>query len=178
MTEKKQKYSNNPVWVDLKLNRVLTEQETKIVKQLPKRKRKARYHCFPSVHEFKVWQILETKIPNNCEIILQYPIALIKKSLAYPNGKTWKVDFAIVRKGKNIERPLQLVEAKGYEAESFIANLTLLEQFQTELFHKLTIVYPKYRLPKTGMIHRLNHNPNWQGMAITLEQLPFWEFIY
>ena len=123
---------------------------------------------FDSQHEFKVYLEL-AKMYGTENVSRQYPIQIIKPCRCYPNGKDWKVDFAICSTNSPNYYDY-LVEAKGVVTSEFINTLVLLEQNNHIAFESLEIVFPR-SIPTDNKVIR-NLLKYWSvGFIITLDEL-------
>ena len=94
---------------------------------------------FDSQHEFKVYLEL-VRIFGADRIERQYHVNLFFPGKCYPNGKTWKCDFAIDN-SPNKDEWTHFVEAKGAFLPEFATTLALVEDKETEIFDNLFIVF-------------------------------------
>jgi hypothetical protein len=94
---------------------------------------------------------------------------IFPKSVCYPNGKTWRVDFAITAEG--MSRPFSnFVEAKGVMMREFRTTLACLEQNNFPAFKCLSLVFPKTVPTDCILVKTLSHS-KYQDMLLTLPEL-------
>lgn len=170
-----QKYSAKPVFYNLKSQTVLTSEYAERYRENGRIKLSRDIHKFDSTHEFKVYLHL-ARIYGARRIVLQHPIQVVPKGLCYPNGKNWRVDFAI-NNYPNLHKIDYFVEAKGMFTTEFAYTLALLEQNDPESFSKLRIVFGKSLPTKNRIITALlktGYRPNLLILSELrqLQQLP------
>lgn len=121
---------------------------------------------FASQHEYLVYLAL-LKLPKSYSIEHQYNVSIIPpyRGVCFPNGKTWKVDFAV----KMNDEITMLVEAKGKLTKDFPLILALLELNNSQLFSKLWLVFST-QIPKNSILKRLRKTSLNQKI-ITRKQL-------
>ena len=96
---------------------------------------------FDSTLEFNVYLEL-CRMYSAARVYRQYPITVVPPSYCYPDGRKWRVDFAI----RNTFHPQKinlLVEAKGLWLPEFSSVLAFLEQTNIKAFNRLRIVLGK-----------------------------------
>ncbi len=130
---------------------------------------------FDSYHEYQVYQSLKNSQLGSA-IIPHYSIPILppKKSIIFPRGKNWRVDFLV--KGYHQE-PLLLVEAKGFITREFTLILAMLEKYNPNLFGKLWLIFPDNRIPKKNLITNLRKKQNQPGTPKILTLSQFQELI-
>ena len=153
------KYRAKSLYVSKVNNQVI---ELEQVKNYPKN----TLVYFASQHEYLVYLAL-LKLSKSYSIEHQYNVSIIPpyRGMCFPNGKTWKVDFA-VKKDNEIT---MLVEAKGKLSCDFPLILALLELNNLQLFSKLWLVFP-VQIPKNSILKRLQKTSMKQKI-ITRKQL-------
>ena len=108
-------------------------------------------YYFDSQFEFRVWLKLKNLFDEQV-IHRQYPFVLTNPCKSCPNGKIWKVDFAIIFPKYKV--PRYLIEAKGFVSQDFQANLLLMEALHPVSFKKLLIVFER-QIPANRCIKSL-----------------------
>lgn len=121
---------------------------------------------FASRYEYRVFLALQNCFDFHL-IEHQKKIEVIPKNriTCFPNGKYWKVDFAVKRKNNS----RMLIEAKGCLTKEFLMNLTLLELNNQECFNRLWIVFPR-KIPNNLILKRLLKT-SMENRIMTLERL-------
>ena len=112
---------------------------------------------FDSQHEFKVYLEL-IRLYGERRVKLQYPIKILPEGYCYPNGKFWKVDFAITSDRHSSDIYLY-VEAKGMVLPEFCSVLAALEARSKYAFNKLRIVFPQEPPKRNKVIASLSKTP-------------------
>ncbi|MDJ0690442.1 MAG: hypothetical protein QNJ41_18275 [Xenococcaceae cyanobacterium MO_188.B32] len=120
-----------------------------------------------SKFEFKVYRTLVDLFGSHA-VICHYPIELIPSGQCYPEGKDWKIDFAI-KPSLYAKEPSMLIEAKGVLTESCISNLVTLELTHPEYFNALYLIFER-ALPTTNRVIRRLLKTDFQHRILLLEQ--------
>ena len=134
------KYKAKHVWWDDLKKRVVHPIDVEAYRCGKKLMTPKSYFRFDSQHEFKVYLELVRQYGYE-RIIRQYEIQIISPGICYPNGRTWRVDFAITLKTDR-NNIVELYEAKGLVTREFTYILPLLEIAEPKLFNSLNIVFP------------------------------------
>ena len=164
----KLKYGSRPVYWDLTKRCVVDRSKLEIYRKGGKLKLPNEVVKFDSTHEFKVYLEL-IRIYGLERINLHYPIETIPKGQCYPNGKTWKVDFAIKHKDY-VDEIVCYVEAKGLLTTEFTYTLATLEQTNYKAFRTLFVVFPS-KIPKQNKIVKNLLDSFCSSNILTLSQL-------
>lgn len=126
---------------------------------------------FASKHEFSVYLELLKVFPSS-QIIPQCPIQILPPSKCYPNGKKWKVDFAIKKPSPELG-VIALVEAKGIVTREFLFSICCFEQSQhSELFDRLWLVFPTDNFPRNQLIKNLQKSDFGDRIIATKDIVP------
>lgn len=99
----------------------------------------------------------------------QFPVQIIPSGYCYPNGKTWKIDFAV----KNTDPWLGYscyVEAKGAFLPEFAHVLTSFEARHDSKFMKLVIVFTD-SIPLNNKVVKALWSSPFKKNLLTLEEL-------
>jgi hypothetical protein len=123
---------------------------------------------FDSTHEFCVYLEL-VRMYGDVRVVRQHPLEIFPKSFCYPNGKKWKVDFAIINNAVP-DYPIRYVEAKGMLLNEFRCTLGAFEQNDLDRFKRLRLVFPKAIPVETNLIKALFYSDR-QSMLLTLPEL-------
>ncbi|MGL5940808.1 MAG: hypothetical protein ACRC2S_10520 [Waterburya sp.] len=123
---------------------------------------------FDSTHEFHVYLEL-VRMYGDTRIVRQYPLEIFPRSFCYPNGKKWKIDFAIMNSAVS-DYPVRYVEAKGLLLNEFRCTLGAFEQNDFNNFLRLCLVFPKAIPVETNLIKALFYSDR-QDMLLTLPEL-------
>ena len=113
---------------------------------------------FDSLFELKVYRTL-TQMFGFYAIEIKYSVFLLPKGRCHPRGKKWTIDFA-VKPERQSERPLMLVEAKGFPTESFLAQLAVLEATNPAAFNSLFLIFDK-EIPPNRVLTNLKKTNNY-----------------
>ena len=136
-------------WNAITKSKISKESAKKAKQNKPKLARFIYY--FDSQFEFRVWLKLKKLFAEHL-IRRQYPFVLTNPCKSCPNGKIWKIDFAIVFPRYKV--PKYFIEAKGFISQDFQANLLLMETLHPVSFKKLLIVFDK-NIPSNKSIRSL-----------------------
>lgn len=123
---------------------------------------------FDSQHEFKVYLEL-VRMYGDERVFPQYPIEIVQMGSCYPNGKTWKIDFAI-REGKLSYLPNLFVEAKGAFLPEFAFTLAACEAVNPAIFDNLHIVFSD-KIPTENRVIKNLLKSTFKHNLMTLKQL-------
>ena len=107
---------------------------------------------FASKHEYQVYLALcNSRLVSR--VIPQYPVEIFppKQYLSFPNGKRWKVDFLALG---HQNKPLFIVEAKGFITLDFPYILAMLEAHNKKMFERLFIVFSG-KVPSKHILNNL-----------------------
>ena len=164
----KLKYGSKPVVWDLTRECVVSSNNLEIYRKGGKLKLLNGLVKFDSTHEFKVYLEL-IRIYGAKRVDLHYPIEAIPKGQCYPNGKTWKVDFAI-RRNSLYPKHICYVEAKGIFTTEFTYTLAFLEQTNYTAFKNLFVVFPS-KMPERNRVVKNLLRSSCSSNLLTLNQL-------
>jgi hypothetical protein len=163
-----QKYRSKAVFWDLQ-KRIVISRESAIRHRLGDSTKLPKHIVrFDSIHEFTVYLEL-SRIYGHHRIVRQYPLHIFPKSVCYPNGKTWRVDFAITAEGMS-RTFSNFVEAKGVMMREFRVTLGCLEQNNSNAFQRLSMVFPKRIPTECALIKTLSRSER-RDMLLTLPEL-------
>ena len=123
---------------------------------------------FDSQHEFKVYLEL-VRMYGKDAIKRQWKVDIYNPSWCYPNGKTWKADFAICFPDSDYNYDF-LVEAKGAFTREFAHTLAALENKDQDIFDSLYIVFSLSIPNETRVINSLLNTP-FRRRLLTLKNL-------
>lgn len=140
-TRTKQKYKAKCVYWDITRKVVISDVEAKAIRDTNKDFYNKRVVRFDSIHEFKVYLEL-CRIYGYPNVVRQHQIEIIPPSVCYPNGKKWRVDFAVSVNRSSAEYDWY-IEAKGVFLPEFASVLTTLEQYDFDKFERVKIVFAK-----------------------------------
>ncbi len=168
MTIQGQKYKAKPVFWDTELRSVLD------VNSIGKYRTKDRLKLpnsicrFDSQHEFKVYLEL-CRMYGTDKIVRQHPLEVIPSGYCYPNGKSWKVDFAVTLSNPSLGFS-HYVEAKGAFLPEFAHTLSSLELHNDSVFSRLSIVFTD-EIPKTNRMVKALMKTDFKSNLFTLKEL-------
>ena len=168
MTNSKSKYRAKHVYWDSIKQVVVTKEAAKVPCRNNTWEMPSHIYRFDSVHEFKVY--LELVRMHGAENVLrQHKVSIIKPGVCYPNGKTWRVDFAI-RYKQTYNYTHHLVEAKGAFLPEFASVLSRLEDNQNDLFWRTRIIFPG-KLPEKNRLVNALLKSDFRKNLISLKEL-------
>lgn len=165
---KGEKYSAKQVYYCLQTRTVLNSRDVELYRVNGRLKLPSHINRFDSQHEFKVYLEL-VRIYGVRRILFQVPVRIVPPSLCYPDGKSWRVDFAIT-KYPDIQTNMFLIEAKGLITSEFAYTLTLLEQNNSESFDKLRIIFST-KIPYRNQIINALAKTDYAKNLFTLKNL-------
>lgn len=160
MNKSNNKYGSKGVYWDANNRRILESNEVAWLRFGGKKKGMNNIIFFASKFEFTVYKTL-TQMFGVYAVVVQHPVPLLPAGICCPQGKKWLVDFAI-KADPRINRPLILVEAKGYPTETFLANLSCLEVVNPTAFQNLSLVFDR-SIPKRRVLQNLREARNSFG---------------
>lgn len=163
-----QKYRSKAVFWDLQKQIVISKQRANEHRLGASTRLPEHIVRFDSIHEFAVYLEL-SRIYGHHRIVRQYPLPIIPKSICYPTGKTWRVDFAITAENKS-RTFTNFVEAKGVMMREFRMTLACLEQNNFPAFARLSMVFPK-AIPTECVLVKTLSRSSHQDMLLTLPEL-------
>ena len=135
----KPKFKAKPVFWDSRSRGVRSEHDIEIYRCQGKLKLPEHIWRFDSQHEFKVYLEL-VRIFGVDRIERQYPLTIIPPGRCYPNGKNWKVDFAITS-DEDKYLYTHYVEAKGAFLPELATTLALFEYQDPYDFNDLFVIF-------------------------------------
>ena len=133
------KFKAKPVFWDTKDKVVRSGIDIEIYRCHGKLKLPEHIWRFDSQHEFKVYLEL-VRIFGADRIKRQHLLTIIPRGKCYPNGKNWKVDYAILSDFEHIEYS-HFVEAKGAFLPEFATTLALVEDKEPWAFDNLFVIF-------------------------------------
>jgi hypothetical protein len=143
------KYKAKHVYWDLENRTVKSTFELERYRQKNKLALPEHIVRFDSQHEFRVYLEL-CRIYGTERVVRQHRIRIVPPCYCYPNGKFWRVDFAI-KYTASIDGYQLYCEAKGLVTREFEYTLTLLEQNRPLDFVLLHLVFPD-TIPKQNKL--------------------------
>lgn len=123
---------------------------------------------FDSQHEFKVYLNL-VRIFGWDRIKRQYPLTIIPPGRCYPNGKVWRIDFAITSEFDK-ELCTHYIEAKGAFLPEFATTLALFEYQDPYDFNELFIVF-NGKLPTNNRVIKSLLKTDFKDNLLSLKEL-------
>ena len=133
------KYGARPVFWNIQSRSVISKETADSQRQGKRRQLPNSIVRFDSTLEFNVYLKL-VSFYGAARVHRQVPVEIIPRGTCYPNGKTWRVDFGIVRPCGRLPY-CKYVEAKGKITPEFKNLLPILEQINPDAFNKLTLVF-------------------------------------
>ena len=133
------KFKNKVVFWNLQTSCVVSSQEVEHYRTKNKLKLPKHIIRFDSTHEFKVYLELCRMYGSN-RVLRQHEVKIAPPSLCYPNGKTWRCDFAI-NGFEETDYYEYLVEAKGLFMPEYGYILSMLETHCPFAFYRLRTVF-------------------------------------
>ncbi len=162
------KFKAKPVFWDTKDKVVRSEIDIEIYRCNGKLKLPEHIWRFDSQHEFKVYLEL-VRIFGAYRIKRQIPISLLPPRRCYPNGKTWKVDFAIDN-GIASNEWTHFVEAKGAFLPEFATTLAILEDKDSWAFDNLFVIF-NGKPPATNRVIKSLLKTDFKDHLLSLKEL-------
>ena len=162
------KYRANHVYWDAKKQVVLNIHDIEIYRCNGKLKLPTSYYRFDSQHEFRVYLEL-CRMYGEENVERQYPVKVLPPSKCYPKGLTWKVDFTVYFKKKDLSF-FHNIEAKGIFLPEFGKTLAMLEQHNSMNFHRTKIVFPN-KIPTENKVVKALSKTDFALNLLTLKEL-------
>ena len=135
------KYAAKHVYWDTNKQIVLNVHDVEVYRCKGRLKLPLHYCRFDSQHEFKVYLEL-VRMYGEHRVKKQVSERILPSGRCYPNGKRWKIDFAVVNRS-NPKVIDHYVEAKGVFLPSFGDTLAAFETNNPYRFKHLYLVFPR-----------------------------------
>lgn len=162
------KYRAKHVYWDASKRIVIAPEVAKELQAKNNNKRPDYIWRFDSQHELKVYREL-VRMFGADRIIRQYTVEIVPESRCYPNGRKWRVDFAVI--GNHRLFPYQwLVEAKGAFLPEFAVTLSFLEQFNINAFIRTFIIFTD-EVPVKNQVVKSLMKTSFNSHLLTLKEL-------
>lgn len=162
------KYKAKYVFWDLENRTVKSTSDIERYRQKDKLTLPEHIIRFDSQHEFKVYLEL-CRMYGTERVLRQYKLRVVPPCCSYPNGKFWRVDFAIKEPPRS-ENLMWYVEAKGMVTTEFEYTLALMESNRAMDFCDLVVVFPS-KVPTQNRLIKNLLNSDFQTNLLTLHDL-------
>ena len=164
----KAKYKAKPVFWDSELRFVLGSNLIDSFRHKGRLKLPKQIIRFDSQHEFKVYLEL-CRMYGAERVGRQFRAEIIPPGYCYPNGKNWKIDFAVSGE-TSFSGLTHYVEAKGAFLPEFAHTLASFEAHDPVYFERLIVVFTN-AIPKNNKIIESLLDSPFKKNLLTLEEL-------